>query len=182
MCCKIWSPTSATSNTVEEDRSRSSNAFYTHQICLKTFTRRPHLQEHMILHTQDRPFKCSFCDEYFKSRFARLKHQEKYHLGESRTKLPSLQMKSQGQKTSLPFLQNNVVNRRHTMLLHTNAKLNKYQKFKKKCNMWEQQQGRLCSTEQKGGDHLIQCWRKHCAPSSNRSFGSKSTNMMCSPK
>ncbi|XP_026168839.1 zinc finger and BTB domain-containing protein 41 [Mastacembelus armatus] len=49
--------------------------------CLKTFTRRPHLQEHMILHTQDRPFKCSFCDEYFKSRFARLKHQEKYHLG-----------------------------------------------------------------------------------------------------
>lgn len=52
------------------------------QICLKTFTRRPHLQEHMILHTQDRPFKCSFCDECFKSRFARLKHQEKYHLGE----------------------------------------------------------------------------------------------------
>ncbi|KAM8851173.1 zinc finger and BTB domain-containing protein 41 [Spinachia spinachia] len=50
-------------------------------ICLKTFTRRPHLQEHMILHTQDRPFKCSFCDEYFKSRFARLKHQEKFHLG-----------------------------------------------------------------------------------------------------
>ncbi|XP_032388295.1 zinc finger and BTB domain-containing protein 41 [Etheostoma spectabile] len=50
-------------------------------ICLKTFTRRPHLQEHMILHTQDRPFKCSFCDEFFKSRFARLKHQEKYHLG-----------------------------------------------------------------------------------------------------
>ncbi|XP_029309168.1 zinc finger and BTB domain-containing protein 41 [Cottoperca gobio] len=50
-------------------------------ICLKTFTRRPHLQEHMILHTQERPFKCSFCDEYFKSRFARLKHQEKYHLG-----------------------------------------------------------------------------------------------------
>ncbi|XP_037643539.1 zinc finger and BTB domain-containing protein 41 [Sebastes umbrosus] len=50
-------------------------------ICLKTFTRRPHLQEHMILHTQDRPFKCSYCDEYFKSRFARLKHQEKYHLG-----------------------------------------------------------------------------------------------------
>ncbi|PWA17442.1 hypothetical protein CCH79_00011264 [Gambusia affinis] len=51
------------------------------QICSKTFSRRPHLQEHMILHTQDRPFKCSFCDEYFKSRFARLKHQEKYHLG-----------------------------------------------------------------------------------------------------
>uniref|UniRef100_UPI0037E7595E zinc finger and BTB domain-containing protein 41 n=1 Tax=Semicossyphus pulcher TaxID=241346 RepID=UPI0037E7595E len=50
-------------------------------ICLKTFSRRPHLQEHMILHTQDRPFKCSFCDEYFKSRFARLKHQEKFHLG-----------------------------------------------------------------------------------------------------
>ncbi|XP_028329267.1 zinc finger and BTB domain-containing protein 41 isoform X2 [Gouania willdenowi] len=50
-------------------------------ICLKTFTRRPHLQEHMILHTQDRPFKCNFCEEYFKSRFARLKHQEKYHLG-----------------------------------------------------------------------------------------------------
>ncbi|XP_028988923.1 zinc finger and BTB domain-containing protein 41 [Betta splendens] len=50
-------------------------------ICLKTFTRRPHLQEHMILHTQDQPFKCLYCDEYFKSRFARLKHQEKYHLG-----------------------------------------------------------------------------------------------------
>ncbi|KAM3866024.1 zinc finger and BTB domain-containing protein 41 [Diretmus argenteus] len=50
-------------------------------ICLKTFTRRPHLEEHMILHTQDQPFKCTFCDEYFKSRFARLKHQEKYHLG-----------------------------------------------------------------------------------------------------
>ncbi|KAM6990643.1 zinc finger and BTB domain-containing protein 41 [Tautogolabrus adspersus] len=50
-------------------------------ICLKTFSRRPHLQEHMILHTQDRPFKCSYCDEYFKSRFARLKHQEKFHLG-----------------------------------------------------------------------------------------------------
>ncbi|XP_061925550.1 zinc finger and BTB domain-containing protein 41 [Entelurus aequoreus] len=50
-------------------------------ICMKTFSRRPHLQEHMILHTQDRPFKCSFCDEYFKSRFARLKHHEKFHLG-----------------------------------------------------------------------------------------------------
>ncbi|XP_053739021.1 zinc finger and BTB domain-containing protein 41 [Synchiropus splendidus] len=50
-------------------------------VCFKTFTRRPHLEEHMILHTQDRPFKCSFCDEVFKSRFTRLKHQEKYHLG-----------------------------------------------------------------------------------------------------
>uniref|UniRef100_A0A669DWF0 Zinc finger and BTB domain-containing protein 41 n=1 Tax=Oreochromis niloticus TaxID=8128 RepID=A0A669DWF0_ORENI len=50
-------------------------------ICFKTFTRKPHLEEHMILHSQDRPFKCSFCDEYFKSRFARLKHQEKFHLG-----------------------------------------------------------------------------------------------------
>ncbi|KAM6919016.1 zinc finger and BTB domain-containing protein 41 [Xenentodon cancila] len=50
-------------------------------ICSKMFSRRPHLQEHMILHTQDRPFKCSFCDEYFRSRFARLKHQEKHHLG-----------------------------------------------------------------------------------------------------
>ncbi|XP_049602528.1 zinc finger and BTB domain-containing protein 41 [Syngnathus scovelli] len=50
-------------------------------ICLKSFTRRTHLQEHMILHTQDRPFKCAFCDEFFRSRFARLKHQEKYHLG-----------------------------------------------------------------------------------------------------
>uniref|UniRef100_A0A1A8LG20 Zinc finger and BTB domain-containing protein 41 n=1 Tax=Nothobranchius pienaari TaxID=704102 RepID=A0A1A8LG20_9TELE len=50
-------------------------------ICSKTFSRRPHLQEHMILHTQDRPFKCSSCDEFFRSRFARLKHQEKYHLG-----------------------------------------------------------------------------------------------------
>ncbi|KAL0966784.1 hypothetical protein UPYG_G00300080 [Umbra pygmaea] len=50
-------------------------------ICHKSFTRRPHLEEHMILHTQNRPFKCAFCDDYFKSRFARLKHQEKYHLG-----------------------------------------------------------------------------------------------------
>ena len=51
------------------------------QICHKSFTRRPHLEEHMILHSQDRPFKCAYCDEHFKSRFARLKHQEKYHLG-----------------------------------------------------------------------------------------------------
>uniref|UniRef100_A0A8C9RSA7 Zinc finger and BTB domain containing 41 n=1 Tax=Scleropages formosus TaxID=113540 RepID=A0A8C9RSA7_SCLFO len=50
-------------------------------ICHKSFTRRPHLEEHMILHSQDRPFKCTYCDDYFKSRFARLKHQEKYHLG-----------------------------------------------------------------------------------------------------
>lgn len=50
-------------------------------ICHKSFTRRPHLEEHMILHTQDRPFKCAYCDDYFKSRFARLKHQEKFHLG-----------------------------------------------------------------------------------------------------
>ncbi|KAI5103780.1 zinc finger and BTB domain-containing protein 41 isoform X1 [Silurus meridionalis] len=50
-------------------------------ICHKSFTRRPHLVEHMILHSQDRPFKCAYCDDYFKSRFARLKHQEKYHLG-----------------------------------------------------------------------------------------------------
>ncbi|KAF5893612.1 zinc finger and BTB domain-containing protein 41, partial [Clarias magur] len=50
-------------------------------ICHKSFTRRPHLEEHMILHSQHRPFKCGYCDDYFKSRFARLKHQEKYHLG-----------------------------------------------------------------------------------------------------
>ncbi|XP_023662159.2 zinc finger and BTB domain-containing protein 41 [Paramormyrops kingsleyae] len=50
-------------------------------ICHRSFTRRPHLEEHMILHSQDRPFKCAFCDDYFKSRFSRLKHQEKYHLG-----------------------------------------------------------------------------------------------------
>ncbi|XP_072919607.1 zinc finger and BTB domain-containing protein 41-like [Hemitrygon akajei] len=50
-------------------------------VCNKTFTRRPHLEEHMILHTQDKPFKCSYCEEHFKSRFARLKHQEKFHLG-----------------------------------------------------------------------------------------------------
>ncbi|XP_078417853.1 zinc finger and BTB domain-containing protein 41 [Cetorhinus maximus] len=51
------------------------------EVCNKTFTRRPHLEEHMILHTQDKPFKCSYCEEHFKSRFARLKHQEKFHLG-----------------------------------------------------------------------------------------------------
>ncbi|KAM9326861.1 zinc finger and BTB domain-containing protein 41 [Gastrophryne carolinensis] len=50
-------------------------------ICNKSFTRRPHLEEHMILHSQDKPFKCTYCDEKFKSRFKRLKHQEKYHLG-----------------------------------------------------------------------------------------------------
>ncbi|KAA0718863.1 Zinc finger and BTB domain-containing protein 41 [Triplophysa tibetana] len=50
-------------------------------VCHKSFTRRPHLEEHMILHSQDKPFKCAYCDEYFKSRFARLKHQEKIHLG-----------------------------------------------------------------------------------------------------
>ncbi|XP_053325785.1 zinc finger and BTB domain-containing protein 41 [Spea bombifrons] len=50
-------------------------------ICNKSFTRRPHLEEHMILHTQDKPFKCTYCDEKFKSRFKRLKHQEKFHLG-----------------------------------------------------------------------------------------------------
>lgn len=62
--------------------NKFEHIFIVEQICSKTFSRRPHLQEHMILHTQDRPFKCSFCDEYFRSRFARLKHQEKYHLGE----------------------------------------------------------------------------------------------------
>lgn len=36
----------------------------------------------MILHSQDKPFKCAYCEEHFKSRFARLKHQEKFHLGE----------------------------------------------------------------------------------------------------
>uniref|UniRef100_G1N227 C2H2-type domain-containing protein n=1 Tax=Meleagris gallopavo TaxID=9103 RepID=G1N227_MELGA len=41
----------------------------------------PHLEEHMILHSQDKPFKCTYCEEHFKSRFARLKHQEKFHLG-----------------------------------------------------------------------------------------------------
>ncbi|XP_053549764.1 zinc finger and BTB domain-containing protein 41 [Bombina bombina] len=50
-------------------------------VCNKSFTRRPHLQEHMILHSQDKPFKCSYCEEHFKSRFPRLKHQEKHHLG-----------------------------------------------------------------------------------------------------
>ncbi|XP_051985201.1 zinc finger and BTB domain-containing protein 41 [Xyrauchen texanus] len=50
-------------------------------ICQKSFSRRPHLEEHMVLHSQDKPFKCAYCDEYFKSRFARLKHQEKFHLG-----------------------------------------------------------------------------------------------------
>uniref|UniRef100_A0A8C7KMP0 Zinc finger and BTB domain-containing protein 41 n=1 Tax=Oncorhynchus kisutch TaxID=8019 RepID=A0A8C7KMP0_ONCKI len=60
---------------------RKKNDGWKCDICHKSFTRRPHLEEHMILHTQDRPFKCAFCDDYFKSRFARLKHQEKYHLG-----------------------------------------------------------------------------------------------------
>lgn len=58
--------------------------FYVHfslKICKKSFTRRPHLEEHMILHSQDKPFKCTYCEEHFKSRFARLKHQEKFHLG-----------------------------------------------------------------------------------------------------
>ncbi|XP_064416039.1 zinc finger and BTB domain-containing protein 41 [Latimeria chalumnae] len=50
-------------------------------VCNKSFTRRPHLEEHMILHTQDKPFKCTYCEEHFRSRFARLKHQEKFHLG-----------------------------------------------------------------------------------------------------
>ncbi|TRY53960.1 hypothetical protein DNTS_029803 [Danionella cerebrum] len=51
------------------------------EVCLKSFSRRSHLEEHMILHSQDKPFKCAYCDECFKSRFARLKHQEKFHLG-----------------------------------------------------------------------------------------------------
>ncbi|KAG8556037.1 hypothetical protein GDO81_017907 [Engystomops pustulosus] len=50
-------------------------------ICNKSFMRQLHLQEHMLLHSQDKPFKCTYCDEQFKSRFKRLKHQEKYHLG-----------------------------------------------------------------------------------------------------
>lgn len=66
------------------------SVIFLNQACGKTFTRRPHLQEHMILHSQDRPFKCSYCDEHFKSRFARLKHHEKHHLGEQCTQEVSI--------------------------------------------------------------------------------------------
>lgn len=42
----------------------------------------------MILHSQDKPFKCTYCEEHFKSRFARLKHQEKFHLGNMQITFP----------------------------------------------------------------------------------------------
>ncbi|XP_072297299.1 zinc finger and BTB domain-containing protein 41 [Eucyclogobius newberryi] len=67
-------------------------------VCQKTFTRRPHLQEHMILHSQELPFKCSFCDQYFKSRFARLKHQEKSHLGPFPCEICGRQFNDSGNK------------------------------------------------------------------------------------
>ncbi|XP_078721363.1 zinc finger and BTB domain-containing protein 41 isoform X2 [Lampetra fluviatilis] len=51
------------------------------QVCDKWFQRRAHLEEHGILHTVATPFPCGFCPESFRSRFARLKHQEKTHLG-----------------------------------------------------------------------------------------------------
>lgn len=62
-------------------RKKRRSEGWTCEICNKSFTRRPHLNEHMILHSQDKPFKCNYCEEYFRSRFARLKHQEKLHLG-----------------------------------------------------------------------------------------------------
>ncbi|KAM4722872.1 zinc finger and BTB domain-containing protein 41 [Rhinophrynus dorsalis] len=60
---------------------RMKNEGWKCDICDKSFSRRPHLEEHMILHSQDKPFKCTYCEEHFKSRFTRLKHQEKFHLG-----------------------------------------------------------------------------------------------------
>uniref|UniRef100_A0A3P9J1Y8 Zinc finger and BTB domain-containing protein 41 n=1 Tax=Oryzias latipes TaxID=8090 RepID=A0A3P9J1Y8_ORYLA len=80
------------------NKRKRKSASWECSVCSKTFSRKPHLQEHMILHTQDRPFKCSFCDEYFKSRFARLKHQEKFHLGPFPCEICGRQFNDSGNK------------------------------------------------------------------------------------
>ncbi|KAF6720280.1 Zinc finger and BTB domain-containing protein 41 [Oryzias melastigma] len=80
------------------NKRKRKSASWECSICSKTFSRKPHLQEHMILHTQDRPFKCSFCDEFFKSRFARLKHQEKFHLGPFPCEICGRQFNDSGNK------------------------------------------------------------------------------------
>ncbi|KAK7944831.1 hypothetical protein WMY93_000559 [Mugilogobius chulae] len=83
---------------IQENKSKKRSEGWKCAICQKTFTRRPHLQEHMILHSQELPFKCSFCDQYFKSRFARLKHQEKSHLGPFPCEICGRQFNDSGNK------------------------------------------------------------------------------------
>uniref|UniRef100_A0AAV2JUQ5 Zinc finger and BTB domain-containing protein 41 n=1 Tax=Knipowitschia caucasica TaxID=637954 RepID=A0AAV2JUQ5_KNICA len=83
---------------IQEVKKRTRNDNWKCAICQKTFTRRPHLEEHMILHSQELPFKCSFCDQYFKSRFARLKHHEKSHLGPFPCEICGRQFNDSGNK------------------------------------------------------------------------------------
>ncbi|XP_033838783.1 zinc finger and BTB domain-containing protein 41 [Periophthalmus magnuspinnatus] len=83
---------------IQENKKRKRSEGWKCAICQKTFTRRPHLQEHMILHSQELPFKCTFCDQYFKSRFARLKHQEKSHLGPFPCEICGRQFNDSGNK------------------------------------------------------------------------------------
>ncbi|XP_020795141.1 zinc finger and BTB domain-containing protein 41 isoform X2 [Boleophthalmus pectinirostris] len=83
---------------IQENKKKKRSEGWKCAICQKTFTRRPHLQEHMILHSQELPFKCTFCDQYFKSRFARLKHQEKSHLGPFPCEICGRQFNDSGNK------------------------------------------------------------------------------------
>ncbi|XP_065207323.1 zinc finger protein 658B-like [Planococcus citri] len=47
--------------------------------CDKTFAHRNDLKEHELTHSSRNPFKCSFCSNSFKHRFARRLHAQKYH-------------------------------------------------------------------------------------------------------
>jgi hypothetical protein len=51
------------------------------QICSKTFTKPYSMKRHMLIHTGERPFKCSHCDTDFVRRFDLSRHLQRRHKG-----------------------------------------------------------------------------------------------------
>ena len=58
--------------------NNSKDRRYTCGECAKVFSNRKSLVEHVLTHTQEKPFKCSICEDTFRSRANKKKH-EKSH-------------------------------------------------------------------------------------------------------
>ncbi|XP_018335334.1 endothelial zinc finger protein induced by tumor necrosis factor alpha isoform X25 [Agrilus planipennis] len=57
-----------------------SSASYQCNVCNKSFSSMRYLKKHYLVHSQDRPFNCSYCDKNFKRKYDKTIHERDVHL------------------------------------------------------------------------------------------------------
>lgn len=80
--CKVCNQSFLYTEGAIEKHAKLHSPPYNCGVCQKGFYKSGHLKQHQIVHSDEKPYKCSFCSKSFKSKQPKINHERFHHNGE----------------------------------------------------------------------------------------------------